>query len=455
MRSARPCPGIVCTSLLLSSLGCVGELHVRDDDDWTGSGVASEPIVVVDGLLLDEPTRYSAQRKLVSLGGDALLLAYHDGSPGMPDAFVDFYVTVSGDRGDTWSAPTMFPSHDFDRLGFGAVAARDGHVVVAQTIQTGAMQGTGIFVRTGAYPGTGAELTWTDPEEVTPRVEGAEFSFPSLVIDRHEVVHLVARANTVYDEHCDPEHEACPQELRQVHYVTQQGGTWAARQISEQWTSTVPEIALAEGAGTDGPDGARRLWSRWHHEDRPDLPVGCMTGDVSLWTLDLDSGDESLDSVPGSHEGEACDALVKSAALPALAIGPQGRPGVIHALIDDEYRTAYRYQSLQDDLQSWSDPESILPDNHALDAGASLGFVEGQPVVTGMRVDTTSGQVVAFTRTDDGWNEQILHQADEHHFNWINISRDPLFGPTFGLVYGRDDALIGEGTLYFQRFPDP
>jgi len=262
---------------------------------------------------------------------------------------------LSLDGGQSWTAPEPLSDPGLDHAGWAAVAAFDDQVAVVYPAAIGGDQVL-LTLQRGSFDG--AALTWADPQipVAVPEIVGA--LFPTVVFDGAGALHVVARVETDYDAGCDVDTQDCPQERRQVVYLTDAGGSWEARTLSQRWTSTVPELRIDRDGGADGAA-----------VDQP-----------SLWSLDLDDGSEELTSVPGAWLGEGPGAPVKTGLLPPEPVDPGGTP---------------------------------------ITGGAQLVIGAGdEPVLAATILTGDGGSVVALSRGDGTWVSQPLITSEEHGFNW-------------------------------------
>jgi len=410
----------------------------------------SSVVRIADALGFDHATRYAVQTKVGPIGDGAVIAVFHDEEEGPAGMRRPLFVAASVDGGATFSDAERLTGESFTHVGFAALATRDDTVVVAFTGRLEDMALNGIFVQQGTWDGVG--MAWQEPQLATPADADVDYKFASVAIDSHGHRHVVCRADADYDPECDPDVEDCLQEQRQIVYLEDAAGDWSVTQISEQWTSTVPELVLDDDGGSDGAAGRGRLWATWHNEERLTVPIGCMVDDVSLWTVDLDGGDAELGRIPGTWEGEGCDAEIKSAALPSIAVDASGQLHALWCLADPDNDLDVRYARRLDDQETWSEPESIS--SRAIRYGAVLTLGDDdQPLAFAPRNGDESGEVVAFRRAGDGWSETVLDRSDEHGFNWVNPSASRLHDGRIGLVYGEETDEGAGGIVYFTAGP--
>ena len=405
---------------------------------------------VADGLGFDHATRYAVQTKVAPIGEDAVLAIFHDEEEGPLGTRRPVFGTASLDGGETWSAAERITREDFTHVGFSGMTTRGDRVALSFTGRSEEMAFTGIFVREGEWDGDAVQ--WQDPQRITPADADVDYKFASVVIDPLGGLHVVCRADLEYDPDCDPDPTDCPQERRQIFYLRDTEGDWSFTQISEQWTSTVPELVLDDAGGSAGDGGRGRLWAAWHNEERPAAPIGCMVDDVSLWTADLDSGDTELGRVPGSWAGEDCEAEVKSATLPSIAVDASGRLHALWCLADADVDLGVRYAHRLAEDGEWSQAEAISAETIRYGAVLTVGD-DDVPVAFAPRNTEASGEVIAFRREPDGWSETVLDRSDEHGFNWVNPSMAPMAGGRPAIVYGRETDGEGAGAVYFTVGP--
>ena len=447
-RAVLALPPIVILTLLAVS-GCPSS----DDDDDTTAGDDDSGgdswFVVADGLYDGEPSRYSGQKKIVALENGALLAVFNVGDADHPPGFHHLFAALSLDGGQSWSAPEQISDPGLDHVGWGSVAALGDQVAVVYPAASGSDQVL-LTVRRGSFDG--AALTWADPQipVAVPEIVGA--LFPTVVFDGAGALHVVARVETDYDPGCDVDTEDCPQERRHVVYLTDEGGSWEARTLSQRWTSTVPELRIDLDGGADGAAGRGRLTAVWHNEDRPDVAFGAAVDHPSLWTRDLDDGSEELASVPDAWLGEGPGAEVKTGLLPTVALDAGGRVHVAYAHVDAAYDLRYWYTA-RDDAGAWLPPEPVDPGGDPISGGAQLVIGAGdEPVLAATTLAGDGGSVVVLSRGDGAWLSQPLITSEEHGFNWAGPSQEPVDGARYGLLFGRRDAPEWEGTLYYLAF---
>lgn len=296
-------------------------------------------------------------------------------------------------------------------------------------------------------------MSWDEPEEVTRRQLGYTYDFPSLLFDSDGVIHLITRTNADYDEDCSPQEQNCPQEARQVFYVNNGEGEWQTQRISAHWTSTVPELDWAPSGGSGGDGGRGRLWAAWHNEIRPEGPVGCTFDDVSVWSLDLDSGQASLETVTGSWAGEACDAEFVSALYPSIALGANDLPHIVHAQLTGSFELQFFHQA-KEAGGTWTAPEAIHELPVSSTATLAIGD-DGRLQAFVARSSDDDGQLLWLVAGEQGWTETVLDQSVAHGFNLPNVSRRPIEGGGFGVLYGAEGVESGAGELYFARPGEP
>ena len=409
-----------------------------------------DPQEIAGDLGFDHATRYAVQTKVAPIGEGAAIALFHDEEMGPVGTRRPVYVTVSRDGGATWTAGDRITGEEFTHVGFSALTTRGDRVVVSFTGRTQEMAHTGIFALEGMWGGDAVQ--WQDPQQLTPAEADVDYKFASVVIDPLGGLHVVCRADVDYNPDCDADLDDCLHELRQIYYLEDTAGVWSFTRISEQWTSTVPELVLDHEGGSDGASGRGRLWAAWHNEERSTVPIGCMVDDVSLWTADLDSGVADLGNIPGSWAGEDCDAEVKSATLPSIAVDSSGRLHALWCLASADVDLDVRYARQLDEYGAWSQAEGISTET--IRYGAVLTFGDDDvPVAFAPRNTEASGEVIAFRREQGGWAETVLDRSDEHGFNWVNPSMAPLADGRAAIVYGRETDGETTGAVYFSAGP--
>ena len=406
-------------------------------------------MVVVQGLQGDHATRYTAQKKVVQLGSDAIVLVFND--PGAaapdPDGPDRVHAVLSYDGGESWSDPEILTGDEFEEIHFASVDARDGQLAVVFPARVGS-GATGIQLIRGVWVGRDdGGVEWSAPEEIGAGAPMADLGFPGVVLAPDHSVHVVGRVNTPYQADCDVELEDCAQEHRQVFYITDADGGWSSRTLSTEWTSTVPELVLAD-------DG--RLWATWHNEDREASPVGCVRGDVSVWSLDLDDGTEELGSVPGSWLGEGCDADWKTALYPSIDTDAAGRPQISYAHTSQQngdVEFVYWHTQRSSD-GAWSTPQRIH--EASVSVSASMVLLDGgTPAVVSARNDEDGGRLVVSQRAGSVWSEEMFQDGASAQLGWPNVSRRPLADGSHGVAYTQLDTDAGEGVVYFTKLKAP
>jgi len=405
--------------------------------------------LIANDLGFDHPTRYAVQTKVAPVGHGGILVIFHDEEEGPLGPRRPVYGSVSLDGGESFSEPQRITGEEYTHVGFAALTTRDEDVVLAFTGRTEEMSVNGIFVQDGTWDGE--DVQWQQAELATPADAEVDHKFASVAVDPLGGRHVICRAEVEYDPDCDVDEADCLQERRQIFYLEDSSGSWSFTRISEQWTSTVPELVLDDDGGRDGSGGRGRLWAAWHNEERATVPIGCMVADASLWTADLDSGEAELGRVPGSWAGEACDAEVKSAVLPSIAVDSAGLVHAVWCLADSGYDLEVLYAH-QIDGDQWSEPEPMSGATVRYGAVLTIGE-DDVPVAYAPRNGDPAGQVVAFRREPAGWTEAVIDRSDVHGFNWVNPSMAPLTGGRVGLVYGREAAEGETGAVFFIAEP--
>jgi len=409
-----------------------------------------QAVQIAGDLGFDHGTRYGVQTKVAPIGGSAIFVIFHDEEEAPVGNRRPVYGTVSTDGGVTWTTAERLTHEEFVRVEFSAMTTRGDRVVLSLAGCTEEMTHTGIFVLEGTWDGDA--IQWQEPQQITPVDAGVDFKFPSVVIDPLGGLHVICRADVEYNSDCDADVDDCLQELRQIFYLEDTASVWSFAQISEQWTSTVPELVVDDEGGSAGAGGRGRLWAAWHNEERPTVPIGCMVDDVSLWTADLDSGEASLDRIPDSWDGEDCQAQVKSAALPSIAVDSSGGLHALWCLASAGNDLDVRYAHREDEDGAWSQVEAISVET--VRYGAVLTFGDDDvPVVFASRNGEGSGEVIAFRREQGGWSETVLDHSDGYGFNWVNPSMVPLADGRPAIVFGRETDGEITGAVYFTQGP--
>ncbi len=413
MTPRTPAAALASTAILACAMvsGCpsVADDDAPGDDD----AAAAPPAVVIDGLFGGEPSRYGTQKKVATLGGDRRIAVLGEASAAEPYLH-RLFATISADGGESWSPPTLLGGDEAGFVSWGALAARGGQVAAVYPAAYGS-DPVRLYVRRGELDGEG--IAWAAEELALADPAYAGALFPTIAFDGAGGLHVTARVETDYDAGCDVATEDCPQERREVLYLTDVGGSWGTRVISARWTSTVPELRIDLDGGAGGPTGRGRLVAVWHSEDRPEVAFGDAVAPVQLWTLDLDDGSEALQDVPGTWLGEGPGADVRTGLLPTAAVDAGGRTHLAWAHVDGAYEMRFWY-AVRDTAGGWSTPEPIDPDGPPITGGAQLvvGPDDVPRLVATIR-DGEGGAVVVLTRGDAGWSAAPVITSTDHGFN--------------------------------------